>query len=391
MASGRVLSRIYGRCQSQKLSSHITFEQTLGGCASFAPSNNPTLAPSRSNCVSVAPLGSVRCFSSSSSVASGVLDLSGIFPPIPTPFVNTLDDADAAEKGNHEDIDWERLQSNLAKWSSYPLKGFVVQGSNGEVAYLTDEERVAMVQAVRDAVPRESGKIIIAGAGCESTRATISMCSRMSSAGADALLVVTPSYYKGGMSVAALAKHFKQVADNSPKPVILYSVPGNTGIDLSPEVIIKLCSHPNVIGVKDSGGDISKTAFVLGKTKAIRGDEFQFLAGSASFLLPTLQLGGVGGIAALANVLPEEVCHLHSLFLSGDLSSAASLQRRLVEPNDAVTKRFGVAGLKAALDWFGFAGGRPRAPLLPITKEQFSQLKKAFHNNEFYAGKYRGK
>jgi len=266
----------------------------------------------------------------------------------------------------------------------------VVQGSNGEVAYLTEEERVAMVKAVRESVPKESGKLLIAGAGCESTRATISMCQRMGEVGADALLVVTPCYYKGGMSVPALAQHFKHVADQSPVPIILYSVPGNTGIDLSPEVIIQLASHPNVIGVKDSGGDVAKTAFVLNKTKEIRGDDFQFLAGSASFLLPTLQLGGVGGICALANVLPEEVCLLQSLYREGNLIEAASLQRRLVAPNDAVTKRFGVAGLKSALDRFGFAGGLPRTPLLPLNKEQHSQLKKAFYQNGFYAGKYTG-
>jgi len=327
-----------------------------------------------------------KCFSTTS--ANNVLDIGGIYPPIPTPFVNALDDG-ATTEGGDEDIHWSNLKSNLLKWSAFPLRGFVVQGSNGEVAYLSEEERVAMVKAVRDAVPKETGKLIIAGAGCESTRATVSMCQRMAEVGADALLVVTPCYYKGGMNNNALAQHFKQVADTSPVPIILYSVPGNTGIDLSPDVIIKLSSHPNVIGVKDSGGDIAKTAFILNKTKATRGDDFQFLAGSASFLLPTFQLGGVGGICALANVLPQEVCRLQSLYQEGDLVEAASLQRRLVEPNDAVTKKFGVAGLKKALDWFGYAGGLPRNPLLPLNKEQESQLKKAFHNNGFYAGKYR--
>lgn len=326
-----------------------------------------------------------KCFSTTNANA---LDISGIFPPIPTPFVSSIDEDWKTGDGGDEDIHWSNLKNNLTKWSAYPLRGFVVQGSNGEVAYLSEEERVAMVQAVRGAVPKETGKLIIAGAGCESTRATVTMCRRMAEAGADALLVVTPCYYKGGMNNAALTQHFRKVADESPVPVILYSVPGNTGIDLSPDVIIKLSSHPNVIGVKDSGGDVAKTAFVLGKTRAIRGDDFQFLAGSASFLLSTFQLGGVGGICALANVLPQEVCRLESLYKKGDLVEAAALQRRLVEPNDAVTKKFGVAGLKKALDWFGYAGGLPRAPLLPLNREQESQLKKAFHNNGFYAGNY---
>merc|ERR1712135_117602 len=155
---------------------------------------------------------------------------------------------------------------------------------------------------------------------------------------------------QGGMSNAALINHFTKVADASPKPVILYSVPGNTGIDLSPEVALAMAPHPNVIGMKDSGGNVAKTAFIVAKTRNVQGG-FQFLAGSASFLLPSYHVGAVGGICALANVLGEQVCELDALFRSGH--------------NDAVTKHFGVAGLKRALDWFGFAGGLPRSPLLP--------------------------
>jgi len=317
------------------------------------------------------------------STSTSSLDLSGIFPPITTPFVHSSLDDGAHCKANEEDVHWGNLSDNLSKWMKLPFQGFVVQGSNGEVAYLSETERVSIVSAVKAHIPADSGKIVIAGAGCESTRATIAMCQEMAAAGADALLVVTPAYYKGGMSNAALINHFTKVADASPKPVILYSVPGNTGIDLSPEVALAMAPHPNVIGMKDSGGNVAKTAFIVAKTRNVQGG-FQFLAGSASFLLPSYHVGAVGGICALANVLGEQVCELDALFRSGHYEAAVTLQGRLIEPNDAVTKHFGVAGLKRALDWFGFAGGLPRSPLLPLDKRQEHELRRAFTTNGFY-------
>ncbi|XP_074642649.1 4-hydroxy-2-oxoglutarate aldolase, mitochondrial-like isoform X2 [Tubulanus polymorphus] len=302
-----------------------------------------------------------RCLSSSSRSS---IDLTGIYPPITTPF------------HENEDINWGKLESNLEIWGRMPFRGFVVQGSNGEYVYLTRDERIQMVDKVRRKVSDK--QLIIAGSG--STRETITMSEKMAEAGADAVLVCTPCFYKGKMNHTSLIKHYKMVADKSPVPVILYSVPANTGIDLAPEVILSLCKHPNIIGLKDSGGDISKIGYLCYRTK---DEDFQILAGSASFLLPSYELGCVGGVCALANVLGEQVCQLHTLYHKGDIEAAVKLQHRLIAPNTAVTRSFGVPGLKTAMEWYGLYGGPTRRPLTPITEDEINQLKSIFRQNKF--------
>lgn len=294
------------------------------------------------------------------------LDLGGVYPPIATPF-----DAD-------ENILYDKLDSNLQIWNNAPFKGYVVQGSNGEYVYLTKDERVQMVEHVRKFVPKE--KLVIAGSGCESTRETVEMTALMAEVGADAVLVTTPCFYKNGMTNDAMIAHFLKVADSSPVPVILYSVPSNTGIDLAPEVIIKLSNHPNIIGLKDSGGDISKIGNLVFKTKHCG---FQILAGSASFLYPSIALGCVGGVCALANVLPQEVCQLYELSRTGRHGDAQSLQQRLIAPNTAVTRKFGVPGLKNAMDWFGFYGGPTRSPLQALTSDEEASVRQMFSGSGY--------
>ncbi|XP_064631117.1 4-hydroxy-2-oxoglutarate aldolase, mitochondrial-like [Lineus longissimus] len=294
------------------------------------------------------------------------LDISGIYPPIVTPF------------DSNEDISWEKLEFNLKKLQQHPLRGYVVQGSNGEYAFMTSEERVEMVRRVKEMVPDD--KLIIAGSGCESTRDTINMSKNMAKAGADVVLVITPSYYKSGMTNAALEKHFTKVADESPVPVVLYNIPANTGIDLAPEVVFKVCNHPNIIGLKDSGGDISKIGNMVYKTKDI---DFQILAGSAGFLFPAFMAGCVGGVLALANALPGECCQIEKLYRAGQYEEAQKLQQRLIAPNGDVTRKFGVPGLKVAMEWFGFYGGPTRLPLLPIEQEQVNSMKKNFQHSQF--------
>jgi len=294
------------------------------------------------------------------------IDISGVHPPIATPF------------DNDQNVDFERLASNLKLWNDIPFRGYVVLGSNGECAYLSRDERVDLVKHVRQLAP--SNKLIIAGSGCESSRETIDLSNKMADAGADAVLVVTPCYYKASMTNDALFRHFSQVADASRVPVILYSVPGNTGIDLAPEVVIKLSLHPNIIGLKDSGGDITKIGNMVYKTK---DNNFKIIAGSAGFLYSSLALGCVGGICALANVMGSEVCELYTLFHEGKHTEAQQLQHRLIGPNSAVTRRFGVPGLKKAMDWYGYYGGRTREPLLPLTVAETELLRKAFTDSEF--------
>ncbi|KAJ7333623.1 4-hydroxy-2-oxoglutarate aldolase, mitochondrial [Desmophyllum pertusum] len=296
-----------------------------------------------------------------STSARSSLDLSGIFPPIVTPFEE------------NEEVSYDKLTENFSKWNDIPFRGYVVQGSNGEYAFMRAEEKIDLVRKVRELAPKD--KLVLAGSGCEATRDTIEMTNRMAEGGADAALVVTPCYYKNGMTSEALEKHYTKVADSSPIPVILYSVPANTGIDLPAECIIKLSSHPNIIALKDSGGDITKIGYVIHKTT---GNNFQVLAGSASFLFASYCLGAVGGVCALANVLGREVCKLHELHKHGKMEESKLLQHKLILPNTVVTKTFGVPGLKKSMEFFGLYGGPTRSPLQPLKDPQIDELREIF-------------
>uniref|UniRef100_A0A8D1NUI3 4-hydroxy-2-oxoglutarate aldolase, mitochondrial n=1 Tax=Sus scrofa TaxID=9823 RepID=A0A8D1NUI3_PIG len=291
------------------------------------------------------------------------MDISGIYPPVTTPFTATAE------------VDYGKLEENLHKLGTFPFRGFVVQGSNGEFPFLTSSERLEVVSRVRQAMPKD--KLLLAGSGCESTQATVEMTVSMAQVGADAVMVVTPCYYRGRMSSAALIHHYTKVADLSPIPVVLYSVPANTGLDLPVDAVVTLSQHPNIVGIKDSGGDVTRIGLIVHKT---RRQDFQVLAGSAGFLLASYAVGlmsqgaiggawgcqlagAVGGVCALANVLGAQVCQLERLCLTGQWEDAQKLQHRLIEPNTAVTWRFGIPGLKKTMDWFGYYGGPCRAPL----------------------------
>ncbi|XP_025958687.2 4-hydroxy-2-oxoglutarate aldolase, mitochondrial [Dromaius novaehollandiae] len=292
------------------------------------------------------------------------LDLAGIFPPLATPF------SPAGE------VDYARLEGNLRRYASLPFRGFVVQGSSGEYPYLAPRERLEVVSRVRRALPGD--RLLLAGSGCESTRATIEMTVSMAQAGADAALVVTPCYYRGAMSGIALERHYAEVAEASPIPVVLYSVPANTGLELPLEAVLALAQHPNVAGIKDSGGDITRLGLIVHKT---RREGFQVLAGSAGFLLASYAVGAVGGVCALANVLGAPLCQLERLCREGRWQEARDLQLRLLEPNAAVTRRFGIPGLKKAMEWFGYYGGPCRAPLAPLSPAQEEELRETFSAN----------
>ncbi|XP_028340278.1 4-hydroxy-2-oxoglutarate aldolase, mitochondrial isoform X16 [Physeter macrocephalus] len=220
---------------------------------------------------------------------------------------------------------------NVITWEGVAsLAGFVVQGSNGEFPFLTSSERLEVVSRVRQALPRD--KLLLAGSGCESTQATVEMTVSMAQVGADAAMVVTPCYYHGRMNSAALIHHYTKVADLSPIPVVLYSVPANTGLDLPVDAVVTLSKHPNIVGIKDSGGDVTRIGLIVHKT---RRQDFQVLAGSAGFLLASYAVGAVGGVCALANVLGAQVCQLERLCLTGQWEDAQKLQHRLIEPNTA--------------------------------------------------------
>jgi 4-hydroxy-2-oxoglutarate aldolase len=285
------------------------------------------------------------------------LSLAGLFPPVPTPF-----SADGA-------LDLGALRGLIESLNQDPLAGYVLGGSNGEFTSLTADERLQVVNAARAVVPR--GRLLIAGSGAESTRETIALTRAMAERGAEAVLVVTPSYFRGRMTPAALEGHFRAVADAAPVPVVLYNVPANTGVDMTAATAIKLSRHPNIIGLKDSGGDLQKMALVIREA----APEFQVLAGSAGFLLPALVLGAVGGIAALANLAGRPLDRMAQALRAGALDEARTIQLRLVETNLAVTARFGVAGLKAALALCGRPVGVVRPPLIPLEAEEHAALR----------------
>jgi 4-hydroxy-2-oxoglutarate aldolase len=287
------------------------------------------------------------------------ISLSGIFPPIPTPFQTD------------EEIAFERFQFNLERWSQEPLSGYVVGGSNGEFVFLTLDERVEVVRQARRVAPRD--RLVIAGSGMESARQTIDLTRRMAQAGADVALIVTPNYYKVSMNVAALVHYYRQVAEASPLPVMIYSVPANTGLDMPAQAVIQLAQHPNIIGLKDSGGDVTKIGLMAHET---RDADFQIVAGSAGFFLGALSVGAVGCVPALGNIAGAKLAELLKAFQRGDVDTARAIQRPLIEANTAVTSRFGVPGLKAAMDMLGYYGGPVRSPLMPLAKDEQETLRR---------------
>jgi 4-hydroxy-2-oxoglutarate aldolase len=285
--------------------------------------------------------------------------LSGIFPPIPTPF----EDSGA--------VDYQALEANISTWNEQPLSGYVVGGSNGEFVHLTDQEKSEVVKFAREHAPED--RLIIAGTGELSTHKTLEMTLAAAKAGAQAALIVTPYYYKAVMTPTALVSHYQFVADRSPIPIMLYSVPSNTGLDMPVAAIVELSQHANIIGLKDSGGSVAK----LGTIVAEAAPDFQVLAGSAAFFLGALAVGAVGAVAALANIAASQMHALQEAFQQGDLDQAGELQRGMIEINDAVTRRYNVPGLKAAMDLMGLRGGTVRSPLIPLdpaAQEELRQL-----------------
>lgn len=285
------------------------------------------------------------------------LRLNGIYPPIPTPF-----DADGR-------VASDALTENLQTWNQYGLGGYVVLGSNGELVLLNEQERLQVLETARAAIP--PGKLMIAGTGCQSTVETVQLTKKAAAIGADVALVVTPSYYKGRMTKEALIKYFHAVADTASIPVIIYNIPACTGIDLSAETVTAIAEHENIIGIKDSGGNVVK----MGEVRRLAGPDFQALAGSASFLLPALSVGAVGGILALANIAPVQCLAIRQHFFDNEWEQARELQVRMIPVNTAVTRGWGVPAVKAAMDMLGMYGGPPRAPLLPLSEETKQELR----------------
>ncbi len=288
------------------------------------------------------------------------VDLKGIFPPITTPF------------HNDGELALDRLRPNLTRYNATGLKGYVVVGSTGESVYLTESEVFAVWDAAREtAAP---GKTLIAGTGAESTRETIARTNRAAAAGYQVALVKTPHYFKPQMNPRALAAHFRAVADSAKIPVLIYVVPQFTGIALEAEEVARLSEHPNIIGIKESSGNVQRVAEIVAQSRP----GFQVLVGSAPTLYPSLAVGAVGGILAAACCLPELSVEILQAFFRGDAEKARQLQQLLLEPARAVTSACGIAGLKYAMDRLGYYGGPVRSPLQPLASEEQKYLDNVF-------------
>ena len=326
--------------------------------------------------------------------------LQGVFPAITTPFY---------PDGR---IYFRKLEHNVGKYCLTGIAGIVVLGSTGEVVMLTDaEKRDVLKGAIEAAAP---GKIMIAGTGAESVRATLEMTEAAAEMGYDAALVRTPHYYKSQMTPAVMLNFYRTVADRSPLPVLIYSVPPFTGYDIPTEVVRELAEHPNILGIKESSGSVEKITQIAEETAHVRRARpmtlrrakgrtdlvsvgsltgattaveektqevgFQILAGSAQKMLPSLQAGATGAVLAFATVIPATCVEVHGAFRAGDLARAEAEQEKIVQPATRIASGLGIPGVKYAMDFNGYYGGNPRLPLLPVSAEARREIEGMLEN-----------
>lgn len=291
------------------------------------------------------------------------MNLDGVFLPVTTPF--------DPETG---DPDLEAFDANLAAWCAHPIAGLVVGGSTGEQPLLDEAELVELV--ARAARSRRDGMALIAGTGAQSTRATIRLCGLAAGEGADAVLVKPPSYYRGRMTPEALRTYFLSVAEASPIPVILYHVPKFVPVDVVPEMAGELVQHDNIVGIKDSSGDIHN----LGAVCEAVGDRGAVVVGAGTLLYGGLEIGARGGIIAVGLLATGAACELYRAFTAGRSAEAGRLQERIGPLHKRVVAGTGVPGLKYGLDLLGLVGGAPRPPLLPPTDRERAEVAEALRH-----------
>ncbi len=319
----------------------------------------------------------------------------GILPPLPTPF----------KEGGA--LDLAALRSNVEQLNATGLAGYLALGSNSEAVHVTPDEASQVFATVKQtAAP---GKVVIAGTGQLSTMATIEMTKRAAEAGCVAALIVTPFYYKNNMTGEALKKHYFTIADQAPIPVMIYNVPANTGLNVASSIVAEITQHPNIVGIKDSSGDLNQLAETIRLTRSKRvgrneaaaqsathpstaaslrsaslqdAGEFMVFSGNYGAMLPALSFGVNGGILAVSNIAPNECVQIYELFQQGKVVQAGELHLRMLPVARAVTAQFGVPGLKAAMDRLGYHGGYPRLPLLPLGENQRAELERVLREAE---------
>ena len=280
---------------------------------------------------------------------------SGVFAALTTPF---------ADDGS---VSLPDLKHNVQQYNQTDLAGYVAVGSTGESVLLSRAEMDGILVTVMEAA---KGKKLLAGTGAESTAETIERTKRAAELGFDAALVKTPYYYKTAYKPNVLLAHYRRVADESPIPVMLYSIPQFTGIALTAAEVAALAEHPNIIGIKDSSGNVQGVAEMIAATPT----KFQVLVGSAASVYPSLAIGARGAILALACALPEKCVALFELFRQGQHEKARELQAILVRASKLIVSELSIAGVKYAMEQRGYRGGIPRPPLLPLHHEQKKRL-----------------
>jgi 4-hydroxy-2-oxoglutarate aldolase len=285
-----------------------------------------------------------------------MLDLAGVYPALTTPFA-----ADGS-------VSLDGVKHNIARYNQSALAGYVVLGSTGESVLLRSHEMDGILGAVKETAA--AGKKLIAGTGSESTAETIERTQRAAALGYDAALVKTPYYYKPAYKPEVLIAHYRRVADESPIPVLLYSVPIFTGLALEAPETISLAEHQNIIGIKDSSGNVHRISEMIAGAPT----HFQVLVGAAATVFPCLAVGARGAILALASALPEKCATLYELFHRSQWDQARELQKVLLGASNQIVSKFGIAGVKYVMDQRGYRGGNPRLPLQPLSDEHKSRI-----------------
>ncbi len=285
-----------------------------------------------------------------------MLDLSGIFIPITTPFQNG-------------ELALEKLIQNIDKWNATGVNGYVALGSTGECTSLSITEKLSVLETVM--AQKKDGMTLIAGIGYEAIPETQLLIKKYAEIGVDAILISTPFYFRKKTISKGYIDYYLQVADNSSLPIILYNVPVYTDVKLSPEIIARVAQHPNIIGLKNSLSDYNHFISIFDRVD----QDFQVLTGNASILLETFRLGARGGILAAATVSPDLCVQLYQEFIGqGRTSKLDKLQSRIKEINELVIIKYGVPGIKYVLDKNDYFGGDPRLPLLPLHEDDKFKL-----------------
>jgi 4-hydroxy-2-oxoglutarate aldolase len=288
-----------------------------------------------------------------------MISLEGVLIPAATPFDPVTGDVDRVA-----------LRANLRSWLAHPVRGVVMGGSTGEAVFLDDDERLAVLEDARDLIPAD--RLLVAGTGAESTRATIQRTLEAAERGADAVLVQPPAFYRSAMTPERLRVHYLALADVSPVPVILYQVPLRfSTLEFETGLVVELAGHENIVGMKDSRGSLE----LLGDIARSAPKDFQLLVGTGAKLFAALEVGAVGGILGVANLAPAESAGIVRAASAGDAATAGRLQEQVAPLHDGIVGGFGVPGVKRAMDLLGMHGGAPRPPLAPLGAEAEAKVR----------------